>query len=135
MSHNPPLPSPSLHLPLSSPPLPFPSLLPSPPIFLHRLSTVSCTDSLASFNMAATEQDTSPGSKGYDFAPYIDLYSPYTYKLALEYMPSCLERPKVPPAPPVWCVDMHDDIIVVGCGNGHVEVRGGEGSRGSEAFV
>ena len=102
--------------------LPKPSVHPSQ---LSRRSNASCTDSLASFNMAASEQDNSAGSKGYDFAPYIDLYSPYNYKLALQYMPSCLERPKVPQAPPVWCVDMHEDTIVVGCGNGHVEVRGG----------
>ena len=122
--------------PFSSPPSPLPSL-PSP-VFLCRLSTASCADSLASFNMAASEQDPSAGGgKGYDFAPYIDLYSPYTYKLALQYMPSCLERPKVPQAPSVWCVDMHEDVIVVGCGNGHVEVRerGGAEWRGSEVMV
>lgn len=61
--------------------------------------------------------------KGYDFSKHFSLFSPFTSNMALEYCQgqSSPELQECPP-PPVWCMDVWNDSIVVGCGNGQIEV-------------
>ena len=61
--------------------------------------------------------------KGYDFAKHFNLFSPFTSNMALEYCQG--ERsPEVQecPSPAVWCMDVWNNSIAVGCGNGQIEV-------------
>lgn len=78
------------------------------------------------FDSAALQRPASPPNpeKGYDFAKHFNLFSPFTSNMALEY---CQQRegPREPPecsAPPVWCMDVWDSFVAVGCGNGQIEV-------------
>ncbi len=67
--------------------------------------------------------------KGYDFAQHFNLFSQYTSNMALEYCiantssnDSFLAAGTCPPPPPVWCMDVHNKIIALGCKDGKVEV-------------
>ena len=61
---------------------------------------------------------------GYDYAKHFNLFSPFTSNMALEYCRREDEGSKVAetPPPPVWCMDVWNKCIAVGCGNGQIEV-------------
>ena len=73
--------------------------------------------------------------KGYDFAKHFSIFSPYTSSMALEYCCHDDEGSKVTETPPpaVWCMDVWNRCIAIGCGNGQIEV--GVVSRRSVCFV
>lgn len=61
--------------------------------------------------------------KGYDFSKHFSLFSPFTSNMALEYCQGqrSSEIQECPP-PPVWCMDVWNGSIAIGCGNGQIEV-------------
>lgn len=80
--------------------------------------------SLASgFLSEAQVPQTPDPENGYDFVQHFNLFSQYTSNMALEYYTARRESSThQPTTPPVWCMDVWNKIIVVGCGNGQVEV-------------
>jgi hypothetical protein len=86
----------------------------------RRMSSTSFAESLQSFSTAHQDTDQS-SSKGYDFSQYIDLHSPYTYRMALDLMGNPLKSLSVPRAASIWCMDISEDTVVLGCENGNVE--------------
>ena len=65
-------------------------------------------------------------TKGYDFSLHFNMFSPFTSNLALEFAPQPVEEEEeeVPESvpPPVWCMDVWNNVIALGCSNGQVEV-------------
>lgn len=77
------------------------------------------------FNSSSKAPPPNP-DKGYDFAKHFNLFSPYTSSMALEYCQKegeglGVEVHETPP-PAVWCMDVWNNSIAVGCGNGQIEV-------------
>ena len=72
---------------------------------------------------AQVNPQTPDPENGYDFVQHFNLFSQYTSNMALEYYTARRESSTHPPTtPPVWCMDAWNRIIVVGCGNGQIEV-------------
>lgn len=75
------------------------------------------------FDRTASQEPDS--QTGYNFAAHFNLFSPFTSNLALEYCTPPEAEEGNPPsghAPqPVWCMDVWNDVIAVGCGNGQIE--------------
>ena len=87
---------------------------------IHTHTTHTHTQSQSPFPVLP--QTPNP-TTGYDFAGYFNLFSQYTANMALQYC--CVpERELVsePTVPPVWCMEIWNRTIAVGCGNGQVEV-------------
>ena len=60
---------------------------------------------------------------GYDFGRHFNLFSPYTSNLALEYSTQQQEDfSNEPLAPAVWCMDVWNNTVAIGCGCGQIEV-------------
>ena len=75
------------------------------------------------FLSEAQVPQTPDPENGYDFVQHFNLFSQYTSNMALEYYTARRESSTHPPTtPPVWCMDVWNRIIVVGCGNGQIEV-------------
>ena len=69
--------------------------------------------------------------KGYDFAKHFNLFSPFTSNMALEFSRvseggdedwSTRSEVNETPPPAVWSMDVWNNSIAVGCGNGQIEV-------------
>ena len=61
---------------------------------------------------------------GFQFTRHFSYYSQFTSELALMHCPNAVDELWETYAPsPVWCVDVSNGTIVVGCGNGQIEVR------------
>ena len=75
------------------------------------------------FDSQTSQAPPSNPKAGYDFAKHFNLFSPFTSNMALEYC-QAEESPEVHecPAPAVWCMDVWNNSIAVGCGNGQIEV-------------
>ena len=75
------------------------------------------------FLSEAQVPQTPDPENGYDFVQHFNLFSQYTSNMALEYYTACRESSTHQPTmPPVWCMDVWNRIIAVGCGNGQIEV-------------
>ena len=75
------------------------------------------------FLSEAQVPQTPDPENGYDFVQHFNLFSQYTSNMALEYYTARRESSTHPPTtPPVWCMDVWNRLIVVGCGNGQIEV-------------
>ena len=62
-------------------------------------------------------------STGFQFTRHFSLYSQFTSELALVHCPTAVDELWETFTPsPVWCIDVFNGIIVVGCGNGQIEV-------------
>ena len=134
----PPPPSSSSPSPSSHPPLQLPPPPPSPPSPPSRRTSHSKRDSLGNLSVMSEMSVSSNGlfdrtasqepdsQTGYNFAAHFNLFSPFTSNLALEYCTPPEAEEGNPPsghAPqPVWCMDVWNDVIAVGCGNGQIEV-------------
>lgn len=85
--------------------------------------TGSCISLTSGFLSEAQVPQTPDPENGYDFVQHFNLFSQYTSNMALEYYTARRESSTHPPTtPPVWCMDVWNRIIVVGCGNGQIEV-------------
>lgn len=100
---------------------------------------VSRNDSLGNLSNASTEtafsttsgllfdkqpsQEPNP-QEGYDFSRHFNLFSQFTSNMALQYCTQTSEDVPQCKAPAVWCMDVRNKVIAVGCGNGQVEVGG-----------
>ena len=93
-------------------------------ILSHASSKTGSRLSLTSgFLSEAQVPQTPDPENGYDFVQHFNLFSQYTSNMALEYYAARKEDPAhQPTTPPVWCMDVWNRIIVVGCGNGQIEV-------------
>ena len=78
------------------------------------------------FLSEAQVPQTPDPENGYDFVQHFNLFSQYTSNMALEYYAKDTAHREgsthQPTTPPVWCMDVWHRIIVVGCGNGQIEV-------------
>ena len=98
---------------------------------------VARNDSLGNLSNVSTETafsttsgrlfDNQPSQKpnpqeGYDFSRHFNLFSQFTSNMALQYCTRTSEDVPECKAPPVWCMDVGNKVIAVGCGNGQVEV-------------
>ena len=90
----------------------------------HASSKTGSRLSLTSgFLSEAQVPQTPDPENGYDFVQHFNLFSQYTSNMALEYCTARREGPThQPTTPPVWCMDVWNRIVVVGCGNGQLEV-------------
>ena len=105
----------------------------------HSLSRplVTRNDSLGNLSNASTETafsttsgrlfDNQPSQEpnpqeGYDFSRHFNLFSQFTSNMALQYCTQTSEDVPQCKAPAVWCMDVGNKVIAVGCGNGQVEV-------------
>lgn len=59
---------------------------------------------------------------GYDFAQHFNLFSQYTSNMALQFCNSKQKKSQQVPIPTVWCMSVWNSVVVVGCGNGQIEV-------------
>ena len=85
--------------------------------------TGSCLSLTSGFLSEAQVPQTPDPENGYDFVQHFNFFSQYTSNMALEYYTACRESSTHPPTtPPVWCMDVWNRIIIVGCGNGQIEV-------------
>ncbi len=91
----------------------------------HASSKTGSRLSLTSgFLSEAQVPQTPDPENGYDFVQHFNLFSQYTSNMALEYYTARKEdSTHQPTTPPVWCMDVWNRIVVVGCGNGQIEVR------------
>lgn len=78
---------------------------------------------LRSFVAPETPVPSSP--IGYDFERHFNLFSPYTSNLALEYSTESQIFNDEATAPAVWCMDVWNNTIAVGCGCGQIELWNG----------
>jgi len=87
--------------------------------------------STSAANAAVSEE------QGYDFAQHFNLFSQFTSNMALEYGMGDASSsgysssgvvgkgsPSAPPIPPVWCMDVHNKVLALGCKDGKIEVGG-----------
>ena len=77
------------------------------------------------FLSEAQVPQTPDPENGYDFVQHFNLFSQYTSNMALEYYAKDTHREgstHQPTTSPVWCMDIWNRIVVVGCGNGQIEV-------------
>ena len=90
----------------------------------HATSKTGSRLSLTSgFLSEAQVPQTPDPDNGYDFVQHFNLFSQYTSNMALEYYTARREgSTHQPTTPPVWCMDVWNRIVVVGCGNGQIEV-------------
>ena len=90
----------------------------------HASSMTGSRISLNSGFLSEAQMPQTPDPEnGYDFVQHFNLFSQYTSNMALEYYTARKESSAhLPPTPPVWCMDVWNRIIVVGCGNGQIEV-------------
>ena len=90
----------------------------------HASSKTGSRLSLTSgFLSEAQVPQTPDPENGYDFVQHFNLFSQYTSNMALEYYTARKEgSTHQPTTPPVWCMAVWNRIVVVGCGNGQIEV-------------
>ena len=90
----------------------------------HATSKTGSRLSLTSgFLSEAQVPQTPDPENGYDFVQHFNLFSQYTSNMALEYYTARREgSTHQPTTSPVWCMDVWNRIVVVGCGNGQIEV-------------
>lgn len=63
-------------------------------------------------------------SSAFQFTRHFSFYSQFTSELAMAHCSSAVDELWETYAPsPVWCVDVFNGTIVVGCGNGQIEVH------------
>ena len=91
---------------------------------LSNASTISETAfSTTSGHLFDKQQSQTPNpDEGYDFSRHFNLFSQFTSNMALQYCSRKSEDVPRCKAPAVWCMDMKNKVIAVGCGNGQVEV-------------
>jgi len=91
---------------------------------LSNASTISETAfSTTSGNLFDKQPSQTPNpDEGYDFSRHFNLFSQFTSNMALQYCSRKSEDVPRCKAPAVWCMDMKNKVIAVGCGNGQVEV-------------
>lgn len=64
-----------------------------------------------------------PSGNGFQFSRHFSFYSQFTSELALMPCPDSVDELWDTYTPsPVWCMDMYRDTVIVGCGNGQIEV-------------
>ena len=93
-------------------------------VLSHASSKTGSRISLTSgFLSEAQVPQTPDPENGYDFVQHFNLFSQYTSNMALEYYTARRENSThQQTTPPVWCMDVWNRIVVVGCGNGQIEV-------------
>ena len=60
---------------------------------------------------------------GFNYKEYFSFYSQFTANLALEHGQSSPEDQPLCQAAPIWCMDVRNGTIAIGCGNGQIEVH------------
>ena len=116
---------------------PFPPTLSSKHGSLGNLSQLSNNSThgsevVPSLLVAAPPHSPVPAAdkeKGYDFVQHFNLFSQYTSNMALEYCmgdpssgDSLMEGEVCPSPSPVWCMDVENRVVALGCKDGKVEV-------------
>ena len=93
------------------------------------LSLVSDNTSDLSYEtpeMGPTPSPPEPKNHGFQFRQHFSFYSQFTADLALMHCPTSIDELwESYAASPVWCLDVLNGTIVVGCGNGQIEVCSG----------
>ncbi len=90
------------------------------------LSLVSGDTSDLSYGTPETGTSPLPPVKnniGFQFTRHFSFYSQFTSELALIHCPNAVDELWETYMPsPVWCIDVFNGTIVIGCGNGQIEV-------------
>ena len=98
------------------------SLLSNASESMHSINSVNIDSSVV---QPKTYQQTDPqtaSNEGYNFARHFNLFSQFTSNMALEYCSQRTEETPMITAPPIWCMDVWNQVVAVGCGNGQIEV-------------
>ena len=59
---------------------------------------------------------------GFNYKEHFSFFSQFTANLALEHSQGCSEDQPLCQAAPIWCMDVRNGTIAIGCGNGQIEV-------------
>ena len=70
------------------------------------------------------EASSLPGreGEGFNYQEHFSFFSPFTTNLALEHIHGPTEDPYQCSAAPLWCMDVRNGNVAIGCGNGQIEV-------------
>ncbi len=89
-------------------------------------STSSLPEAVVSANSAFVVEPSANQSPeangGYNFSRHFNVFSQFTSNMALEFCGELAEEGPEIAAPPVWCMEVWNNIIALGCGNGQIEV-------------